>query len=106
MIISRAAAVVSAFILAVLCQCSAVFAAEPGVVTNTKTQAHKELFDIPILMTPAKGLNLAKSRSQARRLIEQQGVKIDGETVTDGNLVVDRPCILQCGKRHYLRIKR
>ena len=63
MIISRAAAVVSAFILAVLCQCSAVFAAEPGVVTNTKTQAHKELFDIPILMTPAKGLNLAKSRS-------------------------------------------
>jgi tyrosyl-tRNA synthetase len=50
--------------------------------------------------------NLAKSRSQARRLIEQQGVKIDGETVTDGNLVVDRPCILQCGKRHYLRIKR
>ena len=53
MIISRAAAVVSAFILAVLCQCSAVFAAEPGVVTNTKTQAHKELFDIPIFMTPA-----------------------------------------------------
>jgi tyrosyl-tRNA synthetase len=50
--------------------------------------------------------NLAKSRSQARRLIEQQGVKIDGETVMDINLVVDRPCILQCGKRHYLRIKR
>jgi tyrosyl-tRNA synthetase len=49
--------------------------------------------------------NLAKSRSQARRLIEQQGVKIDGETVTDVNLVVDRSCILQCGKRHYLRIK-
>ncbi len=49
--------------------------------------------------------NLAKSRSQARRLIEQQGVKINGETVEDSALVIDEPCILQCGKRHYLRIK-
>jgi tyrosyl-tRNA synthetase len=49
--------------------------------------------------------NLAKSRSQARRLIEQQGVKINGETVEDSALVIDQPCILQCGKRHYLRIK-
>jgi hypothetical protein len=33
-------------------------------------------------------------------------VKINGETVGDTALVIDQPCILQCGKRHYLRIKR
>ena len=49
---------------------------------------------------------LAGSRNQARRLIEQQGVKLDGVTVGDSTLIVDQPGILQCGKRHYLRIKK
>ncbi len=49
---------------------------------------------------------LAQSRNQARRLIEQQGVKIDGVTVGDVTLMIDQPCVLQCGKRHYLRILR
>jgi len=49
---------------------------------------------------------LAQSRNQARRLVEQQGVKIDGITVGDVTLIIDQPCILQVGKRHYLRILR
>lgn len=47
---------------------------------------------------------LAQSRNQARRLVEQQGVKIDGVTVGDVTLTIDQGCVLQCGKRHYLRI--
>lgn len=49
---------------------------------------------------------LAQSRNQARRLVEQQGVKLDGVTVTDAMLMLDQPCVLQCGKRHFLRIVR
>ncbi|HOT53396.1 MAG TPA: S4 domain-containing protein, partial [Anaerolineaceae bacterium] len=49
---------------------------------------------------------LAQSRNQARRLVEQQGVKLDGVTVADAMLMLDQPCVLQCGKRHFLRIVR
>ncbi len=49
---------------------------------------------------------LAQSRNQARRLVEQQGVKLDGVTVGDVTLTLDQACVLQCGKRHYLRILR
>lgn len=84
MFISRAAAVFFAFILAVLCQCSAAFAAEPAVVANTKTQEHKELFDVPILMRPSKGLNLAKGRGgcldQAKKVaIEASEIRVSYE---------------------------
>ncbi len=47
---------------------------------------------------------IAQSKSQARRLIEQQGVRIDGITIDDVTLVIDRECVLQSGRRHYLRI--
>ncbi|MGV8050744.1 MAG: tyrosine--tRNA ligase [Anaerolineaceae bacterium] len=46
----------------------------------------------------------SNSRSQARRLIEQQGVRIDGITIDDTTMLVDRECVLQSGKRHFLRI--
>ncbi|MFZ3069737.1 MAG: tyrosine--tRNA ligase [Anaerolineaceae bacterium] len=49
---------------------------------------------------------IAKSKSQARRLIEQQGVKIDGITIDDVTITLDCDCVLQSGKRHYLRIVR
>lgn len=47
---------------------------------------------------------LAESKSQARRLIDQQGVKVDGVTVRDGALVVGDGSVIQVGKRHYLRV--
>ncbi len=51
---------------------------------------------------------LVASRSEARRLIEQGGVKINGEKVGDENLVVNlsKPKILQVGKRRFLKIKK
>jgi tyrosyl-tRNA synthetase len=51
---------------------------------------------------------LAKSRSDARRLIEQGGVRLDGKAVTDGNFVLSPAAgqILQVGKRHFLRLRK
>ncbi len=52
-------------------------------------------------------LGLAESSSQARRLVEGGGVKLDGEICRDANQVVLRPTIpllVQVGKRRYLRL--
>lgn len=47
---------------------------------------------------------LVKSRGEGRRLVDQNGVKLDGETLTDPNMVLAEPGVLQVGKRRYLRI--
>lgn len=50
---------------------------------------------------------LVNSNSEARRLIKQSGVKIDGKKVSDFNLniLVDKEFVLQVGKRKFVRIK-
>ncbi|GAC1333857.1 MAG: tyrosine--tRNA ligase [Candidatus Dormibacteria bacterium] len=49
---------------------------------------------------------LAKSLSDARRLISQGGVKVDGRPVTDVNYKFDPApgSVLQVGKRHFARV--
>ncbi|MFN2466019.1 MAG: tyrosine--tRNA ligase [Candidatus Dormibacteria bacterium] len=49
---------------------------------------------------------LAKSLSDARRLISQGGVKVDGRPVTDVNYKFDATpgAVLQVGKRHFARV--
>jgi len=51
---------------------------------------------------------MASSSSEARRLIQQGGVSIDGERITDVNLEVDlgREFILKVGKRRFLKIRK
>ena len=46
---------------------------------------------------------LVTSKSEARRAIEQGGVSIDGEKITDINLVA-KPGVLKKGKRHFIKI--
>jgi tyrosyl-tRNA synthetase len=46
---------------------------------------------------------LASSRSEARRLITQGAVSIDGEKATDVNRVVGAGSIIRAGKRRYLK---
>lgn len=48
--------------------------------------------------------NLAGSKSEGRRLLEQKGVRLDGVTLTDANQVFPHPGVLQAGKRKYLRV--
>ncbi len=48
---------------------------------------------------------LVNSRSDARRLIDQKGVKLDGEVLTAANEAFPKPGVLQVGKRHFIRVK-
>ncbi len=48
--------------------------------------------------------NLAASKSEGRRLLEQNGVRLDGMTLTDPNQVFPHAGVLQAGKRRYLRV--
>jgi tyrosyl-tRNA synthetase len=52
-----------------------------------------------------KQANLAPSSSEAMRLIEQGGVRIDGATVSDRGLKLGAGCyVLQVGKRKFARV--
>jgi tyrosyl-tRNA synthetase len=52
-------------------------------------------------------LNLASSKKEAKRLIEQGGVKIDGEKISDTNAEIELKdeILLQVGKRKFLKVK-
>jgi tyrosyl-tRNA synthetase len=54
----------------------------------------------------AIGAGLASSGGEARRLIAQGGLRVDGEVVRDGEAVVDltAPRLLQAGKRRFVRV--
>jgi tyrosyl-tRNA synthetase len=47
---------------------------------------------------------LATSRSDARRLIQQKGVRMDGVPVTDPDTLVAAGCVLQVGRRRFVRV--
>lgn len=49
---------------------------------------------------------LAKSKSEARRLIQQKGVRLDGETLTDAHQPFPGPGVLQVGKRRFVRAEK
>lgn len=49
--------------------------------------------------------NLVKSKNEARRLIEQGGVKLDGQTVSDVNALAAEG-VLQVGKRAFVKVMR
>ena len=59
--------------------------------------------DIVNLLVQAR---LAPSKSEARRLVEQNGVKLDGQTVEGIEVVVEAfaPRVLQVGKRKFVRL--
>jgi tyrosyl-tRNA synthetase len=51
---------------------------------------------------------LAKSRNEARRLVEQGGVRLDGEPIADINQILSPASgvVLQVGKRRFLRLRK
>ena len=48
---------------------------------------------------------MASSRSEARRLFDQKGVRLDGETMERGDVAFPHAGVLQVGKRKFLRVK-
>lgn len=67
---------------------------------DTLTIAEKGLPIIDLL----KHAGFASSNSDARRLIEGRGIKLDGETVHDINLHVTQNAVLSRGKNKFVRI--
>ena len=55
--------------------------------------------------------NLFESKSEARRLIQQNGIKINGEKVTDINMIIDsgqldnNTLLIQKGKKNFKKLK-
>lgn len=59
------------------------------------------------LLTLMKEQGLAPSTSEARRLVQQGGVRLNGHVVSDPQIELDppaEPLVLQVGKRKFLRI--
>jgi tyrosyl-tRNA synthetase len=48
---------------------------------------------------------LVKSKSEGRRMVEQDGVKLDGKTLDQSDAVFPHVGVLQVGKRRFVRIK-
>jgi len=48
---------------------------------------------------------LAGSRSEAKRLIDQKGIRLDGEALERGDTPFPHPGVLQAGKRRFVRMK-
>ena len=48
---------------------------------------------------------LAPSRSEAKRLVAQNGVRLDGEVIVAGDAPLPHPGVLQAGKRRFVRVR-
>jgi len=51
------------------------------------------------------GTGLVSSKSEVRRMIDQKGVRLDGETLERSDDAFPHPGILQVGKRRFVRVK-
>ena len=59
------------------------------------------------LVSLLKETGLVSSKNEARRLIEQGGVKLDQKTVTDWtfSVTLSKPILVQCGKRKFAKVE-
>lgn len=48
---------------------------------------------------------LVQSKSEARRLFDQKGVRLDGITLEQGDITFPHPGVLQVGRRRFLRVR-
>ena len=93
--------------------------AESAAEEFARTVQNKEIpEDMPVLNVPAGSaavlsaelarVGLAKSRSDARRLMQQNAVEINGKAVTEDLAVssLDDGAVIKVGKRRYLKVVR
>jgi tyrosyl-tRNA synthetase len=53
------------------------------------------------------GSGLVESKKEARRLIEQGGIKLNGEKLTEDKVLsIEKECVLQAGKRKFKKITK
>lgn len=69
----------------------------PSEMDELKVSEGQSVLDIMV------AANLVGSRSDGRRLIEQNGVKFDGSVVTKPDTILPRSGVLQVGKRKFVK---
>ena len=65
-----------------------------------------KLKDQETVLDVLEASGMTSSRSEGRRLVKQNGVKLEGEVLTDPNAVFPGEGVLQVGKRRFLRIAK
>jgi len=93
--------------------------AEEAAEEFSRTVQQKEVPDaVPVLKVPAGSAallsaeisraGLAKSRSEARRLLEQNAVEINGRTINEDMEMgkIDDGSVIKVGKRRYIRVEK
>jgi tyrosyl-tRNA synthetase len=99
-------------IVSIFHQEAAAQAAEQHFVSVFQQHALPEEMDSFTVEQPTTMIDLliatqsAKSKNEARRLIDQGGVKLDGETIGEAtkSIEVTQPMVLQVGKRKFVRL--
>ncbi len=57
------------------------------------------------VMDVLTGAGLVSSKSEAKRLIDQKGIRLDGDPLERGDVPFPHPGVLQAGKRRFVRVK-
>ena len=47
---------------------------------------------------------LCTSKSDAKRVLSQNGIKVDGKIVTEENYKMRKSCVIQKGKRFFVKV--
>jgi len=71
----------------------------PDEMPEYGLQAEQSVLDVLV------DSGLASSRSEGRRLIQQNGVRLDGDVLSDPFEVFPHPGVLQAGKRKFIKVK-
>ncbi|MBN2115006.1 MAG: tyrosine--tRNA ligase [Anaerolineales bacterium] len=71
----------------------------PDEMPEYRLQSGQSVLDVIL------AARLAASKSEARRLFDQRGVRLDGETIERGDVAFPHPGVLQVGKRKFLKVK-
>ncbi len=71
----------------------------PEEMPEFKLKAGVTVMDVLI------GTGFVSSRSEAKRLLAQMGVRLDGELLERSDVLFPHPGVLQVGKRHFVRVK-
>ena len=74
---------------------------DPEEMEELNLKSDKSLIDI------ISSVGLTKSKGEARRMISQGAVRLDGEKATDVNLVINKgsKTVIKVGKRRFIKIK-
>lgn len=71
----------------------------PDEMPEYKLESGQSVLDVIL------AAKMASSKSEARRLIDQKGVRLDGDVLERGDIPFPHPGVLQVGKRKFLRVK-